>query len=513
MTLLRPLKLTSSICPADRAGAVVNKKLLKGSTADECCEKKLCSNWKCTLVTHFPWVYHFRFISLSIMLTVTTHCHSQIAAFDLLQVVIRPSGCRRRMKRMQKSRDVAGATRLESGWCFDEMHFRRSQKPKGCRCTTIYTVLQDHRSLPSMIIGRAVTVIAIVLKYMRYRRNRCFANISHMCRAVVVQTSHVSMATLQTGMLYTNLLQQCGLHARIAMDSKHLSRLWVLPVGGLRIFDKQDMCYHAGKRTGCLKANIGRFPCCHMFSMLASAPKNPLKSWRESREAQAHSSSTYIQWVRNACIPWSWPGLSFQQGWLPKGYVFGSAKAKVLQPTVVQRLHLHRWHSKTVTLSRKYQLATRGGMSKVWGHVRTATMEGAKFCFVGWLTHVFFVVILCDWLFLIEERFQQQVVQKGWHQPLPLSWKHWWRMLSSQVLQRAALPKIYRNVSHPKCSTISWTLGLKFGRFMRFFTAFPSKYERKPEDQEKPRPANKGCVAVTSWSWLKSCCSVSFGVL
>lgn len=127
--------------------------------------------------------------------------------------------------------------------------------------------------------------------------------------------------------------------------------------------------------------------------------------------------------------------------------VFGSEKAKVLQPTVVQRLHLHRWHSKTVTLSQKYQLATGGDMSKVWGHVGTATMVAAKFCFVGWLTHVLFVVILCDWLLLIEERFQQQVVQKGWHQPLPISWKHWWRMLSSQILQRAALPKIYGNVS------------------------------------------------------------------
>lgn len=63
MTLLRLIKLTSSICPADRAGAVVNKKLLKGSTADECCEKKLCSNWKCTLVTHFSLVYHCHFIS------------------------------------------------------------------------------------------------------------------------------------------------------------------------------------------------------------------------------------------------------------------------------------------------------------------------------------------------------------------------------------------------------------------------------------------------------------------
>ncbi len=56
---------------------------------------------------------------------------------------------------------------------------------------------------------------------------------------------------------------------------------------------------------------------------------------------------------------------SFQQGWLPKGYVFCSGKAKVLQPSVVQRLHLHRWHSKTVTLSQRYQLATGGDMSKV----------------------------------------------------------------------------------------------------------------------------------------------------
>ena len=44
-------------CPTGftlRAGAVVNKKLLKGSTADECCEKKLCSNWKCSDPT--KWV-------------------------------------------------------------------------------------------------------------------------------------------------------------------------------------------------------------------------------------------------------------------------------------------------------------------------------------------------------------------------------------------------------------------------------------------------------------------------
>ena len=50
---------------------------------------------------------------------------------------------------MQKSRDVAGATRLESGWWFGEMHFQRSQKPKGFRCTMTSKVLQDH-SFPSL---------------------------------------------------------------------------------------------------------------------------------------------------------------------------------------------------------------------------------------------------------------------------------------------------------------------------------------------------------------------------
>lgn len=154
--------------------------------------------------------------------------------------------------------------------------------------------------------------------------------------------------------------------------------------------------------------------------------------------------------------------------------VFGSKKAKVLQPTVVQRLHLHRWHSKTVTLSRKYQLATGGDMSKVWGRVGTATMVAAKLCFVGWcgmIDSCAFVVILCDWLLLIEERFQQQVVQKGWHQPLPISWKHWWRMLSSQVLQRAALPKIYRNVSR--------FLGSQLWTFHEVLHCFPKQVRAK----------------------------------